>query len=277
MHSRPSNLPDFAAPPVIEVVLGVQFDSLGRLLAPHLGVIWDEFKDRYPDAEQHAPLDPVFETFGEKGPRMPIPSLQLLATIPTPRVFFINKEKTQLIQVQRDRFYHNWRKIGDADTYPRFERMLEAFEDGYRKLEKVLARENLGTIVPNQCEVTYINQIPLPEGQSSFEAFEKLFGAFTNALVLDDLHSPEDARFLLRYIIRNEDGEPGGRLIVTADPAWRLDGTNIVQFALVARGKPSTPDFEGMSRFFQNGRRYIVRAFTELTSDEMHEVWRRSQ
>ena len=144
MHSRPSDLPDFAAPPVIEVVLGVQFDSLGRLLAPHLGVIWDEFKDRYPDAEQHAPLDPVFETFGEKGPRMPIPSLQLLATIPTPRVFFINKEKTQLIQVQRDRFYHNWRKIGDAGTYPRFERMLEAFEDGYRKLERVLAREILG-------------------------------------------------------------------------------------------------------------------------------------
>jgi hypothetical protein len=29
--------------------------------------------------------------------------------------------------------------------------------------------------------------------------------------------------------------------------------------------------------FLQIGRRHIVRAFTELTSDEMHKVWERKQ
>ena len=85
--------------------------------------------------------------------------------------------------------------------------------------------------------MTYINQIPLPEGQSSFEAFEKLLGAFTNALVLDDLPlARRRSLLLLRYIIRNEDGEPGGRLSVTANPALaKLDGTDIYRFALVTR------------------------------------------
>jgi uncharacterized protein (TIGR04255 family) len=279
MISRPPDLPDFGAPPVTEVVLGVQFNSLDRLLAPHLGIIWAEFKEQYPETEQHPPLDPVFETFAGKGSRMPIPRphFELLTAIPTPRVFFINSAKTELIQVQRDRFHHNWRKVGEGDAYPRFERMLGTFESGYRKLDAILARERLGSIEPNQCEVTYINQIPLPEGQSPFEAFEKLFGSFTKVLVLEDLRAPEDARFLLRYIIRDHDGAPAGRLIITAEPAWKLDGSSIVQFALVARGKPGSVDFGGVSSFLQTGRRSIVRAFTELTSDEMHKIWERKQ
>jgi uncharacterized protein (TIGR04255 family) len=279
MISRPPDLPDFGAPPVTEVALGVQFNTLDRLLAPHLGVIWSEDKDQFPEAEQHPPLDPVFETFAEKGSRTAIPRLhlELLTTIPTPRVFFINQTKTELLQVQRDRFHHNWRKVGEGDAYPRFERMLETFEDGYRRLETVLVRERLGAIEPNQCEVTYINQIPLPDGQSPFQAFERLFGSFTKALVLDDLRAPEDARFLLRYIIVGQDGAPAGRLIITAEPAWKLDGANIVQFALVARGKPQSSDLAGVRSFLQIGRRHIVRAFTELTSDEMHKVWERKQ
>ena len=76
------------------------------------------------------------------------------------RVHFINREKTQLLQVQRDRFLHNWRKVGDGDSYPRFERMIETFESGLRKFIAMIDREGLGPIVPNQCEVSYFNQIP---------------------------------------------------------------------------------------------------------------------
>jgi uncharacterized protein (TIGR04255 family) len=279
MISRPPDLPDFGAPPVTEVALGVQFNTLDRLLAPHLGVIWSEFKDQFPEVEEHPPLDPVFETFADKGSRMPVPRLhlELLTTIPTPRVFFINRQKTELLQVQRDRFHHNWRKVGEGDAYPRFERMLETFENGYRKLESVLAREKLGSIEPNQCEVIYINQVPLPAGQSPFEAFERLFGSFTKALVLGELDAPEDARFLMRYIIRDQTGAPCGRLTVTAEPAWKLDGSNIVQLALVARGKPHSADLAGVRSFLQIGREHIVRAFTELTSQDMHKIWERKQ
>ena len=279
MISRPSDLPDYGAPPVTEVVLGVQFNTLSRFMAPHLGFVWAEFKQQFPQVEEHPPLDPTFETFAEKGSVAPLPRVQfqLVTSLPVPRVFFVNSEKTELLQFQRDRFLHNWRKSGEGDAYPRFERMLATFESGYRKLDALIGRENLGTIIPNQCEVTYINQIPLPVGQSPFETFERLFGSFISALILDDLGKPEDARFLLRYIIRDADGAPAGRLIVTAEPAWKLDGTSMVQLTLVARGKPQSADLAGVLGFLTVGRRHIVRTFTQLTSKEMHNLWERKQ
>src|SRR6267154_3188840 len=214
MTARPLDLPDFGAPPVTEVVLGVQFGSLDRLTAPHLGMVWAEFRDQFPIIEEHPPLDPVFETFADEAPRTPMPRLQfeLLASPPPPRIFFINAARTQLLQVQRDRFVHNWRKIGDGDAYPRFEQMLNTFEDGYRKFSTLIEREDLGAVVPNQCEISYINQIIIPPEQKTFETFKHLLGTFTDNVILDDLGQPEDARLFFRYIIRDNDGVPVGRL-----------------------------------------------------------------
>ena len=42
--NAPKKKLDFARPPVDEVVLSVLFQPLDRLLAPHLGEIWQEFK-----------------------------------------------------------------------------------------------------------------------------------------------------------------------------------------------------------------------------------------
>ncbi len=278
MITRSPDLPDFGASPVTEVVLGVQFGTLDRLLSPHLGLVWAEFRDRFPEIEEHPPLDFTFETFSDKAPGLPMPRVQfeLLTAPPTPRVFFINTAKTELLQVQRDRFLHNWRKVGDGDAYPRFERMLATFETGFRQFEAVVGRENLGSVVPNQCEISYFNQIAMHSDQSLFEAFARIFRPFTSALILDDLGTPEDARFSVQYVIRENTG-PLGRLYVSALPARKLDGTKIVHLTLVARGKPLSADLAGVSGFLNLGRRHIVRTFTELTTDEMHRVWERNQ
>jgi uncharacterized protein (TIGR04255 family) len=279
MTSRPPNLPDFTTPPVSESVLGVQFDTLERFLAPHLGLVWTEFRDQFPDVEEHPPLEPVFETFAEGGPSLPMPGFQLQFVVkpPTPRVFLINRAKTELLQVQRDRFLHNWRKMQEPDIYPRFEQRLETFEAGYRRLEQLVAREQLGAIVPNQCEIAYINQIVRPDEMTAFEVYERLFGSFTKSLVLPELEKPEDARFMFRFVIRGSTGAPVGRLIVTAEPAWRADGTSIIQLTLLARGKPSSSDLAGVKDFLTIGRNHVVKTFANLTSEEMHREWGRTQ
>jgi uncharacterized protein (TIGR04255 family) len=276
---RPRDLPDFGAPPVTEVVLGVQFNALDRFLTPHLGLAFLEFKEQFPVVEEHPPLDPVFETFVEKGSPITLPRIQFqfMAAPPTPRIFMINEDKTEILQIQRDRFIHNWRKVGVGDRYPRFERMLETFQTGYRKFESLLTRENLGAIVPNQCEITYINQIPTPDGVNSFDIFEKMFGTFAKTLVLDRLGQFEDARFLLRYVVRDTESQPLGRLIITAEPALKMDGSPIVQFTLLVRGRPASADLDGVRGFLAMGREHIVHAFTNLTTAEMHMQWDRRQ
>ena len=46
---RPPDLADYRAPPVTEVVLGVQFNSVERFLSPHLGLVWERFKSTFPN------------------------------------------------------------------------------------------------------------------------------------------------------------------------------------------------------------------------------------
>jgi hypothetical protein len=64
--NRPTDLADYTSPPVTEVVLGVQFNSIERFLSPHLGLVWERFKPNFPNVEEHPALPPTFETFGPR-------------------------------------------------------------------------------------------------------------------------------------------------------------------------------------------------------------------
>ena len=201
----------------------------------------------------------------------------MFAGAETPRVLFINNDRTQLLQVQKDRFLHNWRKVESGGDYPRFEQMLETFEQGFNVFANLIARENLGTIVPNQCEVSYINQIPVPNDTSLYSVFGKIFAQPTEKVILDDLGAPEDLRFLLRYVIRDEVGAPVGRVIASAEPARRIDGIVIIQLTMTARGKPVTSDMASVVEFLEQGRQHLIRSFVKLTSPDMHTEWGRTQ
>jgi uncharacterized protein (TIGR04255 family) len=278
MTSRRADLVDFESAPVTEVVLGVQFNSLERFLSPHLGVVWGEFKQEFPLVEEHPYLPPVFETFGAPAAFI-IPSVnfQIMTRPEMLRVHFLNLERTELLQVQRDRFLHNWRKIGSGDDYPRFERMIETFEIGFRKFIEVIDREKLGSVVPNQCEVSYFNQIPIPDGETFWSQFALTFPDRAENATIEGLGVPEDARFALRYIVPAADGNSLGRVIIAAEPARRADGVTIIQFTLSARGKPATSDMGGVLDFLKNGRVLLNRAFKKLTSVEMQKRWGKKQ
>ena len=120
-----TELPKFEKPPVIEVVCGIQFEPLTSLLAPHLGVLWERYKQDYPHCREVAPLAPVLERF--EG--LPSVELQLSDTPPLPRTWFIHQDETGIVQVQRDRFLHNWKKVRDEDEYPHYEKVIGMFRD----------------------------------------------------------------------------------------------------------------------------------------------------
>ena len=90
MAPRPHGLPDFRSPPVTEVVIGVQFNSLRGFLTPHLGLVWEKFKDNFPHLEEQMPLPPAFETFGA-GLRPITAQFNFFGGEQMPRVFFINE------------------------------------------------------------------------------------------------------------------------------------------------------------------------------------------
>jgi len=112
-------LPDFENPPLVEVALSVQFEPIEQMRTPQIGFLWAEFRDRFPVTQEHPPVDPVIERFGIARTGAPEVRLQMLESPPLPRVWFVNPTGTELIQVQNDRFIHNWRKVDDGDKYPR--------------------------------------------------------------------------------------------------------------------------------------------------------------
>jgi hypothetical protein len=68
----------------------------------------------------------------------------------------------ELIQFQQDRFMHNWRKVpGQKSEYPRFDPIISKYTSELETLETYFRSKTWGPIVPTQCELTYVNQMPL--------------------------------------------------------------------------------------------------------------------
>ena len=273
-RGRPEDVPDFRKPPLAETVLSLQFEPVSGLTTAHVGVLWERFREQLPLIEEHPPLPPVFEKFG------PPSGAQVEVTVeekpPAPRVCFLNPEKTELIQVQPDRFIHNWRKMQGIEPYPRYEPIRDKFRGEVAVLEQFLQDEGLGTLAVNQCEATYVNHIEPSGVWERHGQLERVLRNWARLLAGTFLPEAEDGAVRLRFVIPGEAGKPIGRLHVALQPAWmKADNSPILTLNLTARGMPLGEGVEGAFAFFDLGRRWIVRGFADLTTPEMHRVWER--
>lgn len=268
--------PDFENPPVIEVVLGVQFSPLLKLGTPQTGLVWEHFRTRFPKTQDQTPLDPLFEDFDVRPPRYPAFRVELVNNLPAPRCWFLNEAGTELIQLQRDRFLHNWRKVTGADEYPRYEKIKGSFEKELQSVAGLLENSEIGVIEPNQWEVTYVNHIPIGELLETFGGLEKLLTVWEPNYSDSFLSQAEQAQVLVRYVIKNNLGNPIGRLHVTAQPAYRTgDDKPIVVLTLTARGRPKESTLESALQGLDIGHEWVVRGFTSITTPQAHIAWRR--
>ncbi|NIA71053.1 TIGR04255 family protein [Pelagibius litoralis] len=277
MSGRPKDLPDFENPPLVEVVLGVQFERIQGFQSIHIGDLWKAFRDKFPFVQEQPPLGPSFETFGTrsqtKGPKVELIS----GPMPTPRLWFMDEAKNELIQFQSDRFIHNWRKISESDPYPRYEQIKENFADELNVLARFLEQSELGDLRPNQCEVTYINHIVSEEAENLCADPGKVFRMFGNMPDTLRAEEIEDAQFLLRYVIKSDDQLPVGRLLIESKPGFSDEGLPVIALSILVRGQPSEPNIESALEFIDIGREKIVGHFAQSTTELMHGRWRRKQ
>jgi uncharacterized protein (TIGR04255 family) len=267
--ARPADLPDFSNPPVAETVLSLQFDRLSAMRTAHFGLYWGEVHDRFPTTEEHGELVSIIERFPDQ--LQPAVGIQFEAfEAPPTRFWFVDELGTELIQLQRDRFIKNWRKAGEGDQYPRYERVRAGFDRDFNQFVEFVSRNQLGTIRVNQCEVTYINHIVAGRGWKSHADVGQVFTVWQQPRSAYPGQA-QDLTFRARFPILDKRGEFVGRLHVTLQSVRRLsDGVPMFVLDLTARGQIGEN-----SDFFDLGREWIVRAFTELTTPMMHEIWGR--
>lgn len=152
-RERPADLPDFEAPPLQEVIVGVQFKPLRGLRQAYLGDYWQLIREEFPSTQDRPHLESALEIAG--GPRQQTLELQFGPPPPT-LCWFISSGEDHLIQVQHDRFLLNWRRTEDGEGYVSFEPILDQFGDRFRQFVS-WANGNGFPVEPIQTEVSYLN------------------------------------------------------------------------------------------------------------------------
>ena len=266
--ARPEHLPDFHAPPLHEVVLGVQFSSPKEYQQIFARDVWDLFRTDYSQVQEHFPLPPSFETFGL--PQRPlVQQINFAPGASHDRFWFLRPDGEELLQFQQDRLLHNWRKVGDrTNAYPRFESMIARFNEELNKLQNYLATLAPQTLLINQCEISYINQIYMRE--------DSVPSDWLRVVNFGD-KCPDDFSMTFREVIRDESNKPQGRLTCEASSAYLPSGQKIIQLTLTVRGAPQAEGIVSALDFLTAGREIIVQRFTGLTTEMAHKEWGRTK
>jgi uncharacterized protein (TIGR04255 family) len=269
---RPEHLPEYSAPPVDEVVIGVEFVPLAGFSEVHLGLFWQAARDAFPIIERQPPIESVLEDL--EGPPATTALQFQLAPMEHSRTWLKAESDDLLLQIQKDRFIHNWRRRDDA--YPRFDTLLANFWRYFSRFRDAMAEQGLGGVDVRQLEVSYINWI------SDLTDLEFFQPAHTMSLDLKGLKLEPALTVGARYLALSDTGQPYGRLTAACTPALRTQPDGMpkpgTRFALAfkAPSQTSLPDSD-ITALTEKGRELIVEAFTLLTTSEAHERWGRTK
>lgn len=248
-RKRPADLPNFEKPPLREVVVGVQFESLRGLRQAHLGDYWQHVRGEFPSTQDRPPLESALEIPG--GPRQQTLEVQF-GTPPPALCWFVSSGGDRLIQVQHDRFLLNWRRTDDGAGYANFEPILDEFGDRFRQFV-TWTNENGMAVVPIQTEVSYLNIFDT-------DRISDWLTIASNPAEPLGLLEPTAERWQARYPL-DDRSEDAGALYVQIV----RDG-GPVSFNLTTRVRIEALDQEAIDEVLLTSRRTIVETFDRSLS-----------
>lgn len=258
MTAEARRLPKYKKPPVVEVAIGVRFKPLPRFTSAYFGKFW-ALNPEYVDAQDFPPL---IESV----------TAELLQLPPLRRVFLTTADNNFLIQLQSDFFGHNWRKGKPTDEYPSFEQAKARFINKWANFQKFVGDHKLGDLQLARYEVTYVNHFVDQPG-----AFPLAIDKYSPVLKLRS-PSPEYFLPLAKSLLAQIDFEipdNRGTLLVSFKQGVRQpDGAEVMQVDLTAR-TGAKPDGSDLLDWLEIAHEWIVRGFTDLTSEEAHKLWER--
>lgn len=267
-----TRLPDFTDPPVIETVLSIQFAPIQDFGIPHFGRYWECIRPEFGKYQAHPALLPVTERLDSPFQGQVGIGIQIL-TQPDVRCWFLDDTGGRLIQLQRDRFIHNWRQITGTEKYPHYPTTKRTLETEWKRFCAFLMSEKLELPQVNQCEITYVNHIEYGKGWKDYGELNKVIAPWSGTYSGNFLPPAEGVNLEVHYRL------PGdlGRLHITAAPVIRgRDVQEILQVTIIARGAPKSSKDEDIFGWMDLGREWIVKGFTDFTTISMHKNWGRT-
>lgn len=258
-----SELASFKNPPVVEVVMGVQFTRLEKLTLAEVVQFWASIKDEFPGFESKPPLAPLIEDLSGYG-------ISKEATISfggtsLPRIFLVHISSQWVIQLQANRFHLNWRRADSSSVYPRYEAVRETFSTQWTRFQNFVSEKGLGDLQITQLEITYFNQIV---GLSKSMSLGDVLPDFQWRQSPRKLSPPEFCEASCSFLASDK----RSRLRATIVPGFSDSRDPIINFELTVRGEKGD---KTVTDWFDQGRRWIVTAFEDMTSPRWHKIWER--
>ncbi len=259
--------------------MSVQFDSVEGLKIPHLGLIWQGFKSRFPNVEQHGNLGPVVERV--RPSRVTQPQISLSTAVETPRVWFLSEDGADLVQIQSNRFVRNWRKQPTVNRdYPHYDDHIRpSFLSDLNEFRQALIDNGLEDISINQCELTYVNHITPNEVWQSHSQIDRILNIWSKESSKSLGSGFENASVRFSNKIEDSAGEFLGRVHFDMQPQFLVQSgksgepSPVFVCNLVARGRPISDKEDGFIRFLDLGRRQMIELFERIFTEAIQESW----
>jgi len=255
---------DFENPPVAEVGLSVQLQGPTLDTSRAISAFFPAVQDRYPNIVSQPPVPPIEESF--EIPTQATIAFQLFGGPESHRWSFVSENQLETVQVQPDRFSYGWRKEETDTRYPHYGAIRDRFDAAYRSYLDVAN----GDVEATWCEIYYVNPIMQAEGEPRPD-----LSTFMKRLVPQDLHGlprPFNTGLEERFQLER-DGAPYARFFIEVQSTVARPRRLGYTITLRMRGRPQSPDADGVLAFFDEGRERIVTTFRDITSPERHAEW----
>jgi uncharacterized protein (TIGR04255 family) len=183
----------------------------------------------------------------------------------------VHKDVNEVVQVQFNRFIHNWRKRRPHDEYPGYERVVENFENYLSRFKEFLVEEKLEDFIPKQYEITYFDHILQHEGWESLDNLGEMFPNLVSQNVQDTpLGHIREFQWQMLFSLPKDFGQ----LQLTIQTVHRpTDNRQLIRMEFTAQ---SNEPYESMREWFDIAHEEIVQLFSNLVSDEIQDrFWRR--
>ena len=270
MTSSQSKL-SFNNPPLKEVSFSIQFEPISSFHIGFIGLLWDKYRDRYPKVETAEEATQQIEKFGIISRKQPPFPFKFIEETPVPRTLFVSADAQHVIQIQKDRFIFNWRKIFDENLrYPRYSNVKKKLFEEFEVFTNFLTANGLESPRYNQVEVIYVNHI-----DANIRSIDSVFVGAVGESQFSSSLNLEAFSINLKHVIQR-DSENIGRLYTSINKASRIsDGVEIYDLKFIVRLNPNEPSIAGVMDAMDIARMEINSSFEAVTTKEMHDEWNR--
>lgn len=272
-----STLPSFSSPPVVEVVIGVQFDALPIYSNALAGWFWKGYLGSEWKTSNEAPrIEDVFERFdaGGRWAVSPKPGI-LVRNSPVPeRLQIMQPDSGRLLQIQDTRFILNWRKDIASPLYPSYSTLVSEFFALLKEFERFAADTRNPPLKFNQWEVTYVNHIPKGALWSSVSDWPQVLPFIEYPKLHLPSSEPESFRGNWVHVLPENKGRLHTALQLARVDGGAAGGIEILSLQFTSRGP--VPTYESLRDSLELGHESIVRSFAALTSRQAHQAWGRT-